>query len=109
DLPVTMRRFRSEAERQGGGSRVVEAAPRIVFPPQGARLALLDPATGEPGEMMLKLQGGRAPFRWLANGRPLANRERRRAAHWQPDGMGYSTLTVIDATGRAASVRVFVE
>jgi len=109
DLPVTMRRFRGEAERQGGGSRVVEAAPRIVFPPQGAHLALIDPATGEPGAMMLKLQGGRAPFRWLANGRPLADRARRRAAHWQPDGMGYSTLTVIDAAGRAASVRVFVE
>ena len=58
---------------------------------------------------MLKLQGGRAPFRWLANGKPLIDIERRREATWQPDGAGYSTLTVIDAAGRAASVKVFVE
>ncbi|TSE12819.1 hypothetical protein C1D09_007195, partial [Mesorhizobium intechi] len=35
--------------------------------------------------------------------------DRRRTATWQPDGAGYSTLTVIDAAGRAASVKVFVE
>ncbi len=58
---------------------------------------------------MLKLQGGRAPFRWLANGKPLTDIERRREATWRPDGAGYSTLTVIDAAGRAASVKVFVE
>ena len=58
---------------------------------------------------MLKLQGGRAPFRWLANGKPLVDIARRREATWQPDGAGYSTLTVIDAAGRAASVKVFVE
>ena len=59
--------------------------------------------------LVLKLQGGRAPFRWLANGKPLAEVARRRTATWQPDGTGYSTLTVIDAAGRAASVKVFVE
>ena len=58
---------------------------------------------------MLKIQGGRAPFRWLANGKPLAAVDRRRVASWLPDGAGYSTLTVIDAAGRAASVSVFVE
>ena len=58
---------------------------------------------------MLKLQDGRAPFRWLANGKPLTGLDRTRTATWLPDGAGYSTLTVIDAAGRAASVRVFVE
>ena len=57
----------------------------------------------------MKIQGGRAPFRWLANGKPLAAVERRRTASWVPDGAGTSTLTVIDAAGRAASVSVFVE
>ena len=59
--------------------------------------------------LVLKLQGGRAPFRWLANGKPLVEVARRRTATWQPDGAGYSTLTVIDSAGRAASVKVFVE
>jgi penicillin-binding protein 1C len=57
----------------------------------------------------MKLQGGRAPFRWLANGRPLEGLSRRRVASWVPDGPGYSRLTVIDAAGEAASVDVMIE
>lgn len=107
DLPVTLRRFESTAsETRPRG--VAEAAPQIVFPPQGARVALADGAAGF-APLVLKLQGGRAPFRWLANGRPWPEAERRRTARWQPDGAGQQTLTVIDAAGRAASVKVFVE
>ena len=39
----------------------------------------------------------------------FAGVDRTRTATWQPDGAGYSTLTVIDAAGRAASVKVFVQ
>jgi penicillin-binding protein 1C len=107
DLPVTLRRFESTAsETRPRG--VAEAAPQIVFPPQGARMALADGADGF-SPLVLKLQGGRAPFRWLANGKPWPEAERRRTARWRPDGAGQQTLTVIDAAGRAASVRVFVE
>ena len=107
DLPVTLRRFESTAsETKPRG--VAEAAPQIVFPPQGARIELADGVAGI-APLDLKLQGGRAPFRWLANGKPWPEAERRRTARWQPDGAGQQTLTVIDAAGRAASVRVFVE
>ena len=85
-----------------------EPAPRIVFPPDGARVEL-GATTADATPLVLKLQGGRAPFRWLANGKPLVEVARRHTATWQPDGTGYSTLTVIDAAGRAASVKVFVE
>ncbi len=107
DLPVTLARFGPAAEnRQLAGP--AEPAPRIVFPPDGARVDLA-PATAQATPLVLKLQGGRAPFRWLANGKPLAGVDRTRTATWLPDGAGYSTLTVIDAAGRAASVKVFVE
>ncbi len=107
ELPVTLRRFESTAsETKPRG--VAEAAPQIVFPPQGARIELADGADGF-SPLVIKLQGGRAPFRWLANGKPWPEPERRRTARWQPDGAGQQTLTVIDAAGRAASVRVFVE
>jgi penicillin-binding protein 1C len=79
-----------------------------VFPPEGARVDL-GVASGSASALVMKIQGGRAPFRWLANGKPLASVERRRTASWVPDGAGTSTLTVIDAAGRAASVSVFVE
>ncbi len=104
DLPVTMRRFRSG--RSGfDDAHVAEPAPQIVFPPEGARVEL----TAATDAVALKLQGGRAPFRWLANGRPFDRISRRRTASWQPDGNGFSTLTVVDAAGRTASVKVFVE
>ncbi|WP_245478421.1 penicillin-binding protein 1C [Mesorhizobium sp. M4B.F.Ca.ET.049.02.1.2] len=107
ELPVTLARF-------GAGSdglvqaTPAEPAPTIVFPPDGARVDLAA-NSADASPLVLKLQGGRAPFRWLANGKPLSGIDRRRTATWLPDGAGYSTLTVIDAAGRAASVKVFVE
>ena len=104
DLPVTQRRFsRTPSETRAAG--VVEAAPEIVYPPNGARVEVAGPEEA----LALKLQGGRAPFRWLANGKPVDEGSRRRTASWRPEGAGFSTLTVIDAAGRAASVRVFIE
>lgn len=107
DLPVTLERFSSTGQLPVVAA-VTEPAPQIIFPPDGARVELGAASAGAP-PLVLKLQGGRAPFRWLANGKPLTSVERRRTATWQPDGTGFSTLTVIDAAGRAASVRVFVE
>lgn len=108
DLPMMQRRFSApgDALRQPG---VAEPAPQIVFPPQGARVELASGAGSAAIPLVLKLQGGRAPFRWLANGRPVEGLWRRRTANWQPDGAGFSTLTVIDAAGRTASVKVFIE
>ena len=109
ELPVTLERFASPGDglvQTASAAAVTEPAPRIVFPPEGAHVDLSD-ASAPP--LVLKLQGGRAPFRWLANGKLLSDVVRRRTATWQPDGAGYSTLTVIDAAGRAASVKVFVE
>lgn len=107
-LPVTMHRF---ARGSDGliANKPTEPAPRIVFPPEGAHIDLGAATASGASPLVLKLQGGRAPFRWLANGKPLAELVRRRTATWMPDGAGTSTLTVIDAAGRAASVKVFVE
>src|SRR5690606_5268342 len=69
DLPVTMQRF-SSPRATPDDARVAEPAPQIVFPPEGARVEL-GAMQGEAAPLALKLQGGRAPFRWLANGRPL--------------------------------------
>ena len=105
DLPVTLRRF--SAGREISDADVAEPAPRIVFPPDGARVELAEGGGAMP--LVLKLQGGRAPFRWLANGEAVEAPSRRRTSRWLPDGLGFSKLTVIDAAGRTASVEVFVE
>ncbi|CDZ70909.1 Penicillin-binding protein 1C [Neorhizobium galegae bv. orientalis] len=107
ELPISQRRFSMTASGLVSAS-TREPAPQIVYPPEGARVDL-GAQSGDISPLVLKLQGGRAPFRWLANGKPLSELSRRRTSEWTPDGAGYSTLTVIDAAGRAASVRVFVE
>ncbi|PWE55661.1 penicillin-binding protein 1C [Metarhizobium album] len=108
DLPISQRRF-SMTSSGLLASSTREAAPQIIYPPEGARVELGSLSSGELMPLALKLQGGRAPFRWLANGKPLEEASRRRTTQWLPDGNGYSTLTVIDAMGRAATVRVFIE
>jgi penicillin-binding protein 1C len=106
DLPPSLRRF---SPGRLIAASATDPAPQIVYPPEDARVELMTSDSDTPSPLMLKLQGGRAPFRWLANGRPLPEPTRRRTAAWVPDGAGYSTLTVIDAEGRAASVRVFID
>ena len=107
DLPITLQRFTAPGELPPLQA-MVEPPPRIIFPPNGARMDL--EADGDAHQpLVLKLQGGRAPFRWLANGKPLAGLSRKRVTDWTPDGSGSSTLTVIDAAGRAASVTVYIQ
>jgi penicillin-binding protein 1C len=108
ELPPSLRRF-AMTETGLVASSAREAPPTIVYPPEGARVDLGLAAGGPSSPLVLKLQGGRAPFRWLANGRPLPEPTRRRTSQWLPDGGGFSTLTVIDATGRASTVRVFID
>lgn len=108
ELPVSLRRFTPYLSPLVSAS-ARESAPQILYPPEGARVELTSPANGSIAPLALKMQGGRAPFVWLANGKPLENTTRKRSRFWQPDGAGYSTLTVIDAAGRAASVRVFID
>jgi len=107
DLPIAQRRFAVTASGLIRSSSR-EIAPQIVYPPEGAKVDL-GASSGDISPLVLKLQGGRPPFRWLANGKPLADLSRRRTNEWQPEGAGFSTLTVIDSAGRAATVRVFVE
>jgi penicillin-binding protein 1C len=107
DLPPALRRF--EPLRPIAGPVVPEAPPTIVFPPDGARVALQHAPDGRPRPLVVKLDGGRPPFQWFANGRPVDVAQRRRSVIWQPDGSGFSTLSVVDADGKATSVTVFLE
>ena len=106
ELPSSLRRF--TPPRRLVAVRNETRPPMIVHPPQGARIELGEGA-GALSPLVLKIQGGRAPYRWLANGRPFPALERRRETRWRPDEAGASTLTVIDADGRAATVTVYIQ
>jgi penicillin-binding protein 1C len=107
-LPYALKKFRSTdtvANAAAGGS----LPPQIVYPPQGARVALGSGGAGPLMPLVIKLQGGAGPYRLIANGEALPKSTRRRVLNWVPDSPGASTLTVMDSEGRAASVSVFID
>jgi penicillin-binding protein 1C len=69
---------------------------KIVYPPDGASLEW------RGGELPLEANGGKGPLRWLVDGKPLPPGLPHRPIYWQPEGIGFSQLTVIDAEGRSA-------
>lgn len=107
DLPQSLRRFSVNTNGLIAIS-ARERPPEVVYPLEGSVLERGKGPDGEALPVVMKMQAGRAPFRWLVDGKPMRDSTRRRTGEWHPEGIGQSTLTVIDAEGRAASVNVFV-
>lgn len=108
ELPFALRKYKA-GDETATASAGRALPPRIVYPPQGARVALGSGGSGRMMPLVIKLQGGVAPYRLIANGLPMPKPTRRRVLNWNPDSAGASTLTVMDAEGRAASVSVFID
>lgn len=99
ELPPPLRRFRP----RDAAFAVDAAAPELIFPPQGARLALAG------GELTLKLRGGTAPFLVLANGAPVLSGARSREISLPSPGAGFSSLVVVDGAGRSDRVDLRID
>ncbi|MBV8889234.1 MAG: penicillin-binding protein 1C [Alphaproteobacteria bacterium] len=98
DLPPALRRL--DPGPHEGGADGEPAAPKILYPPDGALVEW----QGKP--LPLEAAGGKRPLRWLVDGRPLPPQAPRRTMYWQPAEIGFTRLTVIDAAGRSASATV---
>lgn len=98
-LPLPLQRFRG---RDAAFVRDVDA-PIVRFPPDGAVVA------GGPDGVPLKLQSGRLPLTVLVDGAPFLTGLRRRDLTLPATLAGFTQIKVIDAAGRAASVRFQVE
>lgn len=93
-LPQPLQRFRAR------GGALADGGPEIAFPPEGAAVAL------EGGPLLARIRGGQGPFTWLADGLPLAVGDTAREVHLPMPHAGPVTLSVVDATGQAARVRL---
>ncbi|WP_158806982.1 penicillin-binding protein 1C [Beijerinckia sp. L45] len=85
----------------------VAGAPHITFPLPGSRLLVdvLEPDSA----IKLAVDGGRRPYRWLVDGRPVTSRPFAHEAVWHPVEDGFSTVTVVDAAGQSDEVKVRIE
>jgi len=97
-LPPPLQRFNGQA--YGAAAE----PPRIMFPPNGARLELA--SGGSPDPLALKIAGGAGPLTVMVNGVPVAAPGHRRTVFVQPDGPGFVRLTVMDSRGASDSVVV---
>jgi penicillin-binding protein 1C len=101
-LPPPLQRFAGNVN-----SGAASEPPRIMFPPDGARLELAAGHLADP--VALKIAGGAAPLTVMVNGVPIPATGGRRALFFQPDGPGFVRLTVMDARGAADSVMIRVQ
>ncbi|MGI9399696.1 MAG: penicillin-binding protein 1C [Rhizobiaceae bacterium] len=108
ELPASLKYFTG----RGKSVRLVQdranAPLAIAFPPDGAELDVPHFSKGQFQSVVVKLQGGKPPFRIMANGTPETKVNRRRNLEWQPDGMGVQRLTIIDADGETQSIEVTI-
>ena len=95
-LPRPLQRFRP----RGAVFAAQPNAPKLTFPPNGATLLL------EGAPLMVRLRDGIPPFAVLLDGHPAATGARRREIALPSPPHGFTTLSVIDATGRSDRVRI---
>jgi penicillin-binding protein 1C len=98
-LPPPLQRFSPDVAPGAARER-----PRIMFPPDGARLELAGGPTPDP--VALKIAGGRGALTVMVNGVPLPHSRGRHTLFFQPDGPGFVRLTVMDTRGLSDSVMV---
>jgi penicillin-binding protein 1C len=98
ELPQPLQRFRSRSAVFGAEAD----APAVAFPPDGAEVELL------PAGLKVRVTGGTAPFTWLADGVPVIVGLDARETMLTLPGLGFVTLSVIDAEGRSARTAVRV-
>jgi penicillin-binding protein 1C len=90
-LPAPLQRFGRDEDRR---------PLQVSFPPDGARLSLSE------GGVPVKLRGGTPPFTLLADGAVVAHGMNRSEFIAPVSGLGFTTLSVIDALGRAGRVSI---
>lgn len=77
----------------------------ILFPPQDAEVLVLEYGASARG-LSLSARGGREPLTWYADGERVPREDTSGRAVWRPQAPGFYDLSVVDAEGESARVRV---
>lgn len=77
----------------------------ILFPPANAEVLVLEYGADARG-LSLSARGGRGPLTWYAEGARVESEPTSGRAIWRPAAPGFYDVTVVDADGERAQVRV---
>ncbi len=100
NMPATLKHFGSTTPPEAATQHPLQ----IMFPPEGATLVRVVENVGIYRPVVMKLEGGAAPYRVLINGAPTEGQFRTKDIDINAQSAGYSNVTVIDANGQVASV-----
>ena len=106
-LPPPLQRVGRAAERHQAGLK-----PEIVYPPDRSRIELFGAGGGDDDArtpLYLKVRNGRPPFTWYVDGLPVERDQLLRQSAFLPKEPGFLAISVVDATGAAASSQVLVK
>jgi penicillin-binding protein 1C len=104
-LPPTLARLGGDAAAASPGTG--PSRLRFAYPPDGARVSL--DAGGVRQPLAWRIEGASAAVSLLVDGKPVPIPSHRRAGALSVPQRGFVRLTVVDPTGAADSVTVFVE
>jgi penicillin-binding protein 1C len=77
----------------------------ILFPPSNTQVLVLDYGPNSRG-LSLSARGGRPPLTWYAEGERVTTEATSGRAIWRPTAPGFYDVSVVDADGQSAHVRV---
>ena len=104
-LPGPLQRFRHpDANRTQ-----TDTDPEIAFPREGLKVDLGFGGGARPSPLAIKIRNGVPPFVWFVNGTPIDRSHFSRSTSWMPDGPGFVTISVLDASGKSDRITVFVQ
>jgi penicillin-binding protein 1C len=103
-MPNTLKHFGAIKQ----SAEQTQRSLQIMFPPEGAKLARAVDSAGAFRPMVMRVEGGQAPYRVLLNGAPAEGQFRSSALDIDTNAAGFSSVTVIDANGQVATVNVFL-
>jgi penicillin-binding protein 1C len=77
----------------------------ILFPAANTEVLVLDYGPNARG-LSLSARGGQHPYTWYAEGQPVSTEASSGRAIWRPSAPGFYDVSVVDAAGASAHVRV---
>ena len=102
--PATMT-LKKSSQNISDQKSVHKIVPTLIFPVDDT-VVELEKQTSQYKPIPLHVTGGKRPYTWLIDGKPLYIGTWKQKEFWMPEKNGYYTITLIDANGQTAKANI---